>query len=131
MANEADVVRRAYAALAARDMDTLEGFFAWDAVWVIPGSSAISGAHVGWPAIRDEFVALLGPLSGGTFHAELLDVAVGERYLVVIQRTSAEFKGRTLGVTSCQLVRMAHGLIQEVSGLYSAEGVAKIDTFWV
>jgi ketosteroid isomerase-like protein len=131
MANDVDVVRRAYAALAARDMDELEGTFAWDAVWVIPGSSAISGAHVGWPAIRDEFVALLDPLSGGTFHAELLDVAVGEKYLVAIQRTTAQFKGRTLCVTSCQLLRILNGLIQDVSGLYSAEGVAESDAFWV
>jgi len=105
--------------------------FARDAVWIVPGSSAFSGVHVGWPAIRDEFIALLGPLSGGTFHVELLDVAVGERYVVAIQRTSAEFKGRTLGVTSCQLARIAHGLIQEVSGLYSAESLAEIDAFWV
>jgi ketosteroid isomerase-like protein len=131
MANEADVLRGAYAALGERDLDTLQGLFTWDAVWVIPGSSAISGAHTGWPAIRDEFVALLGPLSGGTFHAELLDVAVGEQYLVAVQRATAEFRGRTLNVTSCQLVRMAHGLIREVSGLYSAEGVEAINAFWV
>ncbi|GAA1239830.1 nuclear transport factor 2 family protein [Oryzihumus leptocrescens] len=129
--SDADVVRQAYAALATRDMDTLEGLFAWDAVWVLPGSSAISGTHDGWPAIRDEFVALLGPLSGGSFHAELLDVAVGERYLVAIQRTTGDFKGRTLDVTSCQLVRMEHGLIREVSGLYSADSLAKVEAFWV
>jgi uncharacterized protein len=131
MTNDAAVVRRAYAALSLRDMDTLEGCFTWDAVWVIPGSSAVSGAHVGWPAIRDEFVSLLGPLSGGTFGVDLLDVAVGERHIVAIQRTSGEFRGRTLNITSCQLIRMAHGFIHEVSGLYSAEGVAELDAFWV
>lgn len=129
--SDADVVRKAYAALAARDLDTLEGLFAWDAVWILPGSSAISGTHVGWPAIRDQLIALLGPFSGGTFHAELLDVAVGERYVVAVQRTSGEYKGRTLGVTSCQLVRLERGRIQEVSGLYSAEAAAQIDAFWV
>ena len=129
--SDADVVRRAYAALAARDMDTLESLFAWDAVWVLPGSSAISGTHQGWPAIRDEFVALLGPLSGGSFCAELVDVAVGERYIVAIQHTTGEFKGRTLDVTSCQLVRIEHGLIREVSGLYSAESLARVEAFWV
>jgi len=112
-------------------MDTLEALFAWDAVWVLPGSSAISGTHAGWPAIRDEFVALLGPLSGGSFHAELLDVAVGERYIVAIQRTTGDFKGRTLDVTSCQLVRMENGLIREVSGLYSADSLATVEAFWI
>ena len=50
---------------------------------------------------------------------------------MAIQRTSGDFRGQTLGVTSCQLVRMAHGFIQEVSGLYSAEGVEELDAFWV
>jgi ketosteroid isomerase-like protein len=129
--SDADVVRRAYAALAAGDLDTLESVFARDAVWVQPGASAIAGMHRGWPEIRDEFIALLGPLSGGTLHAELVDVAVGEHYLVAIQRTSGSLNGRTLEVTSCQLVRLRHGLIAEVSGLYTADQLAEIDAFWV
>ena len=129
--NDVDVVRRAYAAINAGDLDTLESLFAWDAVWMLPGTSAISGVHRGWPAIRDEFIILLGPLSGGTLCAELVDVAVGETYVVAIQRTSGCLKGRTLDVTSCQLVRMRHGLITEVSGLYTADQVAEIDAFWV
>jgi len=129
--SDVDVVRRAYAALAAGDLDTLESMFARDAVWVMPGTSAISGVHRGWPEIRDEFIALLGPLSRGTLHAELIDVAVGEHYLVVIQRSSGVLKGRCLDVTSCQLVKMRHGLITEVSGLYTADQLAAIDAFWV
>lgn len=129
--SDVDVVRGAYAALAAGDLDTLESVFARDAVWVMPGASAISGVHRGWPEIRDEFIALLGPLSLGTLHAELVDIAVGEHYLVVIQRTSGVLKGRSLDVTSCQLVKMRHGLIVEVSGLYTADQLAAIDAFWV
>ena len=86
--SDVDVVRRAYAALDAGDLDTLESLFAWDAVWTMPGTSAISGVHHGWPEIRDEFILLLGPLSGGTLYADLVDVAVGEKYVVAIQRTS-------------------------------------------
>jgi ketosteroid isomerase-like protein len=129
--SDVDVVRRAYAALAAWDLDTLESLFAWDAVWILPGTSAISGIHRGWPEIRDQFILLLGPLSGGTLHADLVDVAVGEKYIVAIQRTSGCLKGRKLDITSCQLVRMRHGLITEVSGLYTAEQLAEIDAFWV
>ena len=129
--SDVDVVRRAYAALNAGDLDTLETLFAWDAVWTMPGTGAMSGVHKGWPAIRDEFLLLLGPLSGGTLCAELVDVAVGETYVVAIQRTSGCLKGRTLNVTSCQLVRMRHGLIAEVSGLYTADQLAEIGAFWV
>jgi hypothetical protein len=50
---------------------------------------------------------------------------------VVIQRTSGVLMGRCLDVTSCQPVKMRHGLILEVSGLFSADQLAEIDAFWV
>jgi len=62
-ASDVEVVRRAYAALAAGDMHELEQCFARDAIWHEPGSNIYSGVRVGWPEIRDEFLLLLGPLS--------------------------------------------------------------------
>ena len=73
----AALVRRAYAALASGDIDQLEQCFAHDAVWHEPGSNIHSGDRLGWPEIRDEFLALLGPLSSGTLRTEVLDIAVG------------------------------------------------------
>jgi ketosteroid isomerase-like protein len=58
-----DVVRRFYAAVAERDLDAAGACFAAAAAWVLPGDSSIAGAHRGWAAIRDEFLAKLGPLS--------------------------------------------------------------------
>ncbi len=70
-----DVVRRFYEAVARRDPAKAESCFAPDALWHLPGHGPIAGDHVGWPAIRDGSLAKRGPLSGGTFKAELLDVA--------------------------------------------------------
>lgn len=50
---------------------------------------------------------------------------------MVIQRTSGVPKGRCLDDTSCQPVKMRHGLIVDVSGLSSADLLAEIDAFWV
>jgi ketosteroid isomerase-like protein len=86
---DVEVVRRAYAALAAGDMEELEQCFARDAVWHEPGSNIYSGVRVGWPEIQDEFLALLGPLSHGTLRTELVDIAASEKYVVsIVQRVS-------------------------------------------
>lgn len=123
-----DVVRRFYAAVAQRDMATAAGCFAADAVWHLPGASAIAGDHVGWDAIRDDFLGRLAPLSGGTFRAELVDVAVGESYVVAVQHATAHREDRTLDITGCQLMTVRDGLIREVRGHYSDQ--AALDSFW-
>ncbi|NMM33676.1 MAG: nuclear transport factor 2 family protein [Phycicoccus sp.] len=114
-----EAVRRAYAALEAGDMYELEKCFARDAVWHEPGSNIppthlrvrsarenapgdalggniYSGNLVGWPEIRDEFLLLLGPLSRGTLRAELVDIAVGEKYVVAVHRATGQHNGVTL-----------------------------------
>src|ERR687884_363694 len=72
--------------------------------------------------------ARLGPISGGTFKAELLDVAEGERYVVAIQRATAERDGQRLDVTGCQLMTVEDGRIAEVRGHYSDQEA--LDAFW-
>lgn len=126
--DEDDVVRRFYAAVAARDWDGAEECFAPDALWHLPGNSPVAGDHVGWKAIRDDFLSKLGPLSEGTFRAELLDVAVGATYVVAVQRATAQARGRSLDITGCQLIRVVDNLINEVHGHYSDE--AALDAFW-
>jgi hypothetical protein len=65
----------------------------------LPGNSRISGTHRGWPAIRDDFLAKLRSLSGGTFRAQFLDLAVGAEYIVAVGKGIAEYEGRRLDVS--------------------------------
>lgn len=125
---QADAVRRLYDAVASGVLDAASQCFTPDAVWHLPGQSVISGDHVGWAAIRDDFLRKLGPLSGGTFRAELLDVAVGDRYVVAVQHATGDFEGRVLDVTGCQLITLTDGLIAEVQGHYSDQ--TQLDAFW-
>jgi ketosteroid isomerase-like protein len=127
--SDAEVVRRFYRALAEADWTTAEGCFAPDAVWHLPGSSAVAGDYHGWGQIRDDFLRHIGPLSGGTFRAELLDVAVGEHFIVAVQHATATHQGRTLDVTGCQLMHVSDGVIHEVRGHYSDQ--TALDAFWV
>jgi ketosteroid isomerase-like protein len=123
-----DIIRRAYAALERRDMDELEQYFARDAVWHEPGDNIYSGDRVGWPQIRDELLALLGPLSRGAFRAELVDVAVGKEYVVAVHRGHGEHNGRILNSTGFEVARIAGGRIQEVWSNYANQ--AEVDAFW-
>jgi len=126
--NDVDMVRRLYAAFDQRDMATVAGCFAPDARWTVPGHSAIAGTHVGWEEIRDRFMGRVGPLSGGTLRAELLDVAVGERFVVAVQHATASLEGRHLDVTGCQLMEITDGRISRVRGHYSDQEA--LDAFW-
>jgi len=125
---EVNVVRRAYAALQGGDMDELEQCFARDAVWHEPGDNIYSGDQVGWPQIRDEVLALLGPLSRGAFRAELMDIAVGQEYVVAIHRGQGQHNGRILDSLSFQVLRLVRGRIQEVWSTYVNQ--AEVDAFW-
>jgi ketosteroid isomerase-like protein len=121
------VVRRAYAALAMGDMDEMEQCFARDAVWHEPGHNVHSGDWVGWTEIRELF-AILGPLSRGAFRAELVDIAVGQEYVLAVHRGQGEHSGRILDSTSFLVARMAGGRIQEVWSNYAVQ--AEVDAFW-
>ncbi len=125
---DAATVRRFYAAFIPRDFEAMRACFTADAVWHLPGHSAIAGDHRGWDAIRRDFLDKTGPLSGGTLRAGLVDVALGTDHVVAIQHATADFEGRTLDVTGCQLIRMQDGLIAEVTGHYSDQYA--FDTFW-
>ena len=92
------------------------------------GRNALSGTHRGWSAIRDDLLAKQGPLSGGTFRAQLLDLAVGSEYIVAIVHATAERAGHRLDQTVCQLMRVRKGKIVEVRGHYADE--AALNAFW-
>jgi uncharacterized protein len=126
--NDVATVRRFYAAFAGRDFETMQSCFTPDAVWHLPGRGAIAGDHQGWDAIRDDFLTRVGPLSGGTLRAELIDVAAGSDYVVAVQHATADHDGRHLDVTACQLIRMRGGRIADVRGHYSDQYA--FDAFW-
>ena len=114
---------------AAGDMDDLQLCFAHDAVWHEPGHNIYSGDRVGWLEIRDELLALLGPLSRGAFRAELLDIAIGPKYVVAIHRRPGgeqrpDFRHRKLRDRSL----VARGRIQEVWASYAKQD--EVDAFW-
>jgi ketosteroid isomerase-like protein len=131
MPGDADVavVRRFYEAFAAGELDAAGACFTDEVVWHLPGNSPIGGAHRGWAEIRDNFLARLGPLSGGSLRVDLIDVAVGDEFVVAVQHATAERGTARLDITGCQLMRLVDGRIAEVYGHYSNQDA--FDRFWV
>jgi uncharacterized protein len=125
---DAETVWRLYAAMNTGDFAVVESCLAPDGIWHLPGNSAIAGDHRGWPAVREVLVKL-AVLSGQTLQTELLDVAVGQNFVVAVQRATATYQGRHLDVTGCQLMRLEGGRIAEAWGHYSDQYA--LDAFWV
>lgn len=82
MHRNAEIVRRAYAAFNAADIQTLTETFDEKASWHTPGSSAIAGSTKDREATFAQFGRYLEG-TGGTFKAELRYVAADDEGRVV------------------------------------------------
>jgi ketosteroid isomerase-like protein len=88
------------------DLPALLGLFADDAVWHVPGSMALSGAHRGRDAIV-EFLRGTAELTGGTYRVELLWTVADDEHLVALYRARGERPdGRELDVEQALLVEL-------------------------
>jgi ketosteroid isomerase-like protein len=77
---------------------------------------------------RQRLLGKLGPLSGGTFRAKLINIAVGGDHVVAVQHATAEHGGKRLDITGCQLMTVEDGRITSVRGHYFDRYA--LDDFW-
>jgi uncharacterized protein len=90
----ARLLRRLYAAYAARDRATICELIADDCTWNIPGRGPKSGTHVGRDAILELFRDLMRR-SSGSATIELHDVLANDTTAVALQTGTATIGGRT------------------------------------
>lgn len=128
MSSDAEVIVRLDAALRSHDRVAARDCFSDDAVWKYPGKGPLAGRHVGWKAIERDLMAVRRLLSNDTYRAELLDVTVGDKYLVAVLRTQAEHGIHHLDITVCKLVRVVDGRIHEITNHLSDAAVH--EAFW-
>jgi ketosteroid isomerase-like protein len=93
---DADVVRRFYDAVGQGDLATASACLTDDVAWYFPGRSELAGVHRGWPAIA-AVLSRLRELSEGTLLVELLDVTIGDQFVVAVQRATAHRADSQLG----------------------------------
>lgn len=123
----ATLLRRLYEAFRTRDRPTLAALIADDAVWHVPGSTPISGAHGGAPAIFAYFQAM-NERSGGTFHADLVDVLGSDRHAVAIANASGRRGNRSYAGRYLLLTRIEDGQI--IDARLFNEDEAAFEAFW-
>ena len=99
----AELVRRGYAAFNSADLETLSEMFDEKAWWHTPGRSSIGGDRQGRKVILGHF-GRYGSETAGTFKAELRELFVSDDGRVVaLHRNTGERNGRHLDV-DCLLV---------------------------
>jgi hypothetical protein len=107
-----ELVRRAFDAFAKGDVDTLRELTDQDAIWHTPGRNLLSGDYRGVDAILG-FFARIAELTGGTFRAELHDVAASDEHAVAIYVSRGEREGRTLENRTVLVSHVGNGKFTE------------------
>jgi ketosteroid isomerase-like protein len=128
MHENAELVRRGYAAFNAGDMDTLTELFHENASWHTPGSSPVAGDRQG----RDDVFAQFGRYggdTGGTFKADLKWVAADDEGRVVgVHHNTGERNGKQLDTDACITFEIEDG--QLVNGREHFYDLGNWDEFW-
>lgn len=123
----AELVRRGYAAFSAGDMATLNELFTDDAVWHVPGSGELSGAKQGREAIMAFFGELMSR-SAGTLKVTLQDVIGGDQHTIGLNDNYAERNGRVLDQEAVLVFQVRDGRVSEVRQFF--EDTTATDEFW-
>ena len=124
----AELIRRGYAAFNAGDMETLMGLFDENASWHTPGRSPIAGDNEGREAAFAQF-GRYGGDTGGTFQAELRKLLADDDGRVVgIHHNTAERDGKTLDVDCCLVFQVRDGKV--VDGREHFYDLHAWDEFW-
>ena len=124
----AELIRRGYAAFNAGDMETLMGLFDENASWHTPGRSPIAGDNEGREAAFAQF-GRYGGDTAGTFKAELRELLADDDGRVVgIHHNTAERDGKTLDVDCCLVFQVRDGKV--VDGREHFYDLHAWDEFW-
>jgi uncharacterized protein len=115
--NEA-LVRQIFEAFSRKEGFALRGLFAEDAVWTVPGRSAMSGVHRGREEIF-RFLARLPKETDGTYGSTLRDVLASGDRAAALYTARGTRRGRTLELDQVLLFRIEDGLVHEVLALPS------------
>jgi uncharacterized protein len=122
------IMRRAYEAFNAADIDTLTELFDESVVWHLPGRSTMADDYQG----RDATLAYFGQIgerTGGTFKAELQELfAADDDRVVGLQRSTGDRDGKHLDVGNCIVFQLKDGKV--VDGREHFNDLYAWDDFW-
>ena len=127
-AENAEVVRRGYAAFNAADLEALREIFDERASWHTPGHSPIAGDNRGRDAVFQQFGRYAGE-TNGTFKATLQELLAGEDGRVIgLHHNTGERIGQRLDVDCCIVLEVRNARI--VNGREYFYDLHSWDEFW-
>jgi ketosteroid isomerase-like protein len=121
------LVRGIFDAFARKQGMALRGVFAEDAVWTVPGRSAVAGTYRGREEIF-RFLARLPRETEGTYASELLDVLASEERAAALYRARGARRGRALDLEQLLLFTIDAGVVTAVLALPSDPSA--FEAFW-
>jgi ketosteroid isomerase-like protein len=122
------IMRRAYEAFNAGDLDTVSEIFDESVAWHLPGRSSKANDYQGRDAVMAYF-GELGKETGGTFRAELQHLlADGDDHVVGIQRSTGDRNGKHLDVGNCIVFALKDGRVTD--GREHFHDLFAWDEFW-
>ena len=121
-------VRRGFERFAAGDPEGLLSLFEADAIWHVPGASAMSGDYRGLEEILP-FLRRTAELTSGTYHVELLWVVADDEHAVAVYRAQGEREGgRSLDIEQALLIAVEDGRWVDIRAQPLDQ--AAFDAFW-
>jgi ketosteroid isomerase-like protein len=126
--NNIDLVRAAYAAFGAGDVDAFSRLYSAEVVHKLPGNSRVSGAHRGLPAVLGMY-GQLAELSGGTIRVEPEAFFTdGDQRVVSVHHTTGTRNGRKLDMRESIVITISDGRITSLDGFF--DGFDAYEAFW-
>ena len=108
------LIRRLFNVFGRRDLDKAVAMFAEDAVFRVPGRSAISGSYRGRAGVLDYWHRQI-ELSGGSFRTQVVSVDPADDHVVVSVVITAERDGRPISWRRIVDYRVAGNEIAEAA----------------
>jgi ketosteroid isomerase-like protein len=124
----AALVRRAYEAFNAADLEALTGLLSPDVSFLQPGRSAVSGLYQGRDAVFGWF-GELAAATGGTFRAELLDLYPNGTQVVAVNRATGTRGDTTLSANAALVFEVSDGVVTAITAHQQHQG--EWDEFFV
>jgi uncharacterized protein len=126
--DNAEVVRRGYAAFNAADVATLTELMDENVSWHTPGRSLIAGDYLGRDAVFGQF-GRYGGDTNGTFKAELKQLfSADDGRVIGLHHNSAERNGKRLDTDCCVVFEIENGRF--ISGREHFFDLHNWDEFW-
>jgi ketosteroid isomerase-like protein len=108
-----DVIQQLYGAYTSGDLEAILRPFNDQSVWIELGDNQRTGVFHGATGLLEHSMRNL-ELTNGTLATEVQEIAGGEKYVVVVERATAQRNDRSLDMLCATSYQMVDGMVAEM-----------------